>query len=593
MTDVNPATLWGRTIVSELAAGGLEHVCIAPGSRSTPLTAAFAAHEDVTVHSHLDERSAGFYALGRGRRTSEPTALVCTSGTAAANVHPAVIEADTGRVPLLVLTADRPAELADSGANQTIDQTKLYGDSVRWYAQLPEPVPNERTLASVRTTVARALGRASDTPSGPVHLNCPFAKPLDPDPTAEPIPREQLDPLLEQSRNGPYVSTTNGTVSTDSDTVDSLVDALEDADRPLFVAGPADPEALSNHATWRDPLVELAESIGAPILADPLSAVRFGPGASSPTVCGGYDAYVDALPDPDCVVRIGASPTSKRLRRALKDANCRQFVVDPAGSWREATFSATDLVVAAPSTLLPELATRVGARQASTSDGDWLGHFTDAERTVDEAVDRQRSADALASSPVEGSVLATVLERAPDPSTVFVSNSMPIRDADLFGRPREASLTVLANRGASGIDGIVSTALGAGSATDDPLTLVTGDLAFYHDSNGLLALSRCPVDATIVLVHNDGGGIFHKLPIEAHDPPFTAQFKTPHGLDFEPFGSVYGFDYVSADPETFERTYANAVSTDGTTVVAVHFDAASSHRRRETLLDTVTSRVSE
>lgn len=580
--------------MDELAAGGLDAVCLAPGSRSTPLTAAFDAHPDVTVYSHIDERAAAFFALGRSRRTGSPTALVCTSGTAAANFHPAVIEADHGRVPLVVLTADRPAELAASGANQTIDQTGLYSDSVRWFADLPEPAPEDRRLRSVRTTVARALSTSTGTPPGPVHLNCSFAKPLDPDPNAEPIDDERLESLLAQSRDGPYVRTTNGTQTADRGTIDSIATALEAAERPLLVAGPADPTVVDDSTDWQETLVDIAEAIQAPLLADPLSDVRFGSAATSATVCGGYDAYVEELPAPDCVLRIGDAPTSKTLRHTLRDASCRQFLVDPAGSWREATFTATDLVETDPRHLIDGLADRLvetdrGNDRTQNQPRDerdaWLETFVHAEQVVDEQI--AAATETLESDPVEGSVLRTVLERTPDPATVFVSNSMPIRDADLFGRPRDADLTVLANRGASGIDGIVSSALGAGRATSDPLTLVTGDLALYHDSNGLLALSRCDVEATIVVVHNDGGGIFHNLPIEAHDPPFTAQFKTPHGLDFSALAQLYDFEYDETSAAGFESTYRAARESDGTHLVAVHVDAESSHRRREDLVERI------
>jgi 2-succinyl-5-enolpyruvyl-6-hydroxy-3-cyclohexene-1-carboxylate synthase len=576
MTAPNRNTLWAETLVAELAAGGLSAVCIAPGSRSTPLTVAFAEHEDVTVFSHLDERSAAFFALGRGRRTGDPTALVCTSGTAAANFHPAVIEANQARVPLLVLTADRPPELRDSGANQTVDQETLYGDTVRWYRDLPEPEAEPRKLRRLRTDAARAMAETVGTPAGPVHLNVPFRKPLEPTAVPGDVPDDlaATDPLAAAGRDGPYVRTTTGTVSPEPDDVGRIAAALADAERPLVVAGPADPPVPAG-----DAIASLARAVGAPILADPLSGLRFGPHVEDATVLGGYDAYfgpdrVDDLPIPDVVVRFGASPTSKRLRKFLAETAPRQFLVDPAGGWREAEFVATDLVVADPTRLAADLAGAIDRRP----DRDWEGRLLELER-------RHWSLVGGTDAPVEGRVLSQVFDGAPDPSTVFVSNSMPVRDADRFGRPRSADVTVLGNRGASGIDGIVSTALGAGSATTDPLVLVTGDLAFYHDMNGLLALERCGVDATIVLIDNDGGGIFHKLPIEDFDPPFTGQFKTPHGLDFEATGDLYDLEFRRVDLDAFGSAYREAVGREGTAVLAIRTDAERSHRDRERLLE--------
>ncbi|PGF18097.1 2-succinyl-5-enolpyruvyl-6-hydroxy-3-cyclohexene-1-carboxylic-acid synthase [Natrinema sp. CBA1119] len=609
MTAPNRATLWGRVLADELAKSGLEAVCLAPGSRSTPLTVAVAEHSEIDVYSHLDERAAAYFALGRARRTGEPTALVCTSGTAAANFHPAVMEADRARVPLLVLTADRPPELRDSGANQTVDQVKLYGDAVRWDAELPAPEADERKGRSLRTTAARALAETSGVEPGPVHLNCPFRKPLEPIDVPGDVPESFTETLAGRGRDGPFVETTGGTRALADDDHRRLLDALEAADRPLFVAGPADPAALADLEPAA--VTELADRLGAPILADPLSGLRFGPHVGSAggensegsrSIYGGYDAYVDELPSPDAVLRFGASPTSKPLRHWLRDADARQFLIDPAGAWREATFTATDLLAADPGAVIDGLLEAIAENEraegehtdsttSATVDRDWRTRFDAAERRHWEVRDGALTAGALESEPFEGAILAAVFSNAPDPATVFVSNSMPIRDADRFGRPRAADLTVLGNRGASGIDGITSTALGAGSATDDPLVLVTGDLAFYHDSNGLLAVDRCDVDATIVLLDNDGGGIFHKLPIEEFDPPFTQQFKTPHGLEFDALGETYGLEFERVAPADFAAAYRRSLEAAGTQVLAIEFDSETNHRRRDALEERVTEGV--
>jgi 2-succinyl-5-enolpyruvyl-6-hydroxy-3-cyclohexene-1-carboxylate synthase len=315
------------------------------------------------------------------------------------------------------------------------------------------------------------------------------------------------------------------------------------------------------------------------VLADPLSNCRFGPHVQSVPICGGYDGYLgtDAVtewPDPDVVLRFGASPTSKPLRQYLADTDCRQFVVEPSGRWTEANFTATDLLVADHD----RTATAIAQRVSGPGDPTWTERFERAERTHWATV-----ADGVAERYWEGGVLADVTRLASDPTTLFVSNSMPVRDLDRFGRPRTADLTVLGNRGASGIDGITSTALGAGSATEDPLVLVTGDLAYYHDMNGLLALGRCAVDATIVLVDNDGGGIFHMLPIAEHDT-FEDQFKTPHGLDFEPTGELYGLEFDRfTDRAAFTKAFEASVGSTGTQVLAVEFDAGRSHARRDEL----------
>jgi 2-succinyl-5-enolpyruvyl-6-hydroxy-3-cyclohexene-1-carboxylate synthase len=390
-----------------------------------------------------------------------------------------------------------------------------------------------------------------------------------------------LDPVAASGREDPYVKTTQGAPELDDRELQTLVEALT-ADRGLIVAGPADPPGLDAEA-----FAALSHATGFPIVADPLSGLRFGGHVRTVPVLGGYDGYLDPAvtdewPDPEVVLRVGATPTSKPLRKYLARTNARQFVVDPAGEWREAEFAATDLVVADPSRLAARLSRLVRGR----GDAEWRGLFERAERVHWDALD---DADEF----FEGRVLADVADVAPEPSTIFVSNSMPVRDLDRFARPSTAARTVLGNRGASGIDGIISTALGAGSATTDDLTLVTGDLAYYHDMNGLLALRRCGVEATVVLVNNDGGGIFHMLPIEEYDPPFSTQFKTPHGLDFAPTADLYGFDYARAETrDEFREAYEAATRNEGSHVVEVKTDAESSHRRREALRERVVSTLS-
>jgi len=566
----NVNTLWGRVLVDELAKAGVDGACVAPGSRSTPLTVAVAEHDDVRTFSHLDERSAAFFALGRARRSGRVTPLVCTSGTAVANFHPAVVEADEGGVPLLLLTADRPPELDDSGANQTVDQERIYGDAVRSYRTLPEPELADRKLRSLRTAIDRAVATAG-TERGPVHLNVPFRKPLPPTVETDAVPEDVAErfPLAVEGRDGPFVEVDPGERTLPADRVDALAASIERADRPLVVAGPSDDLDASSVAG-------LARAAGAPLFADPLSGLRFGPHVDEDgvTVCGGYDSYVEAVATgPDLVLRVGASPTSKTLRHRLRDTDCRQVVVTPEG-WPEAEFTATDLVLADPSRLAAALAERV-----DRAAGEWTRRMAALEESYWDVVDVEEH--------WEGGIVADAVALAPDPATLFVSNSMPVRDLDRFGAPRAADITALGNRGASGIDGIISTALGAGSATTDPLVLVTGDLAYYHDMNGLLALGRCGVDATIVLVNNDGGGIFHLLPIADHGT-FEEQFLTPHGLDFAPTADLHDLSFTRVDDrESFRERYRDSLASAGTQVLEVRVDGESSHRFREQLHERV------
>ena len=578
--------LWGDIVADELAKAGIETAVLCPGSRSTPLTVAFAGHPDIEAVSQLDERSAAFFALGYAKRTGRPAPLLCTSGTALANFHPAVVEADSARVPMVLLTADRPPELADSGANQTIDQERFYGDSVRAYRKLPEPEAADRKLRSLRTALCRAVGTATGTEPGPVHLDVPFRKPLESTADAGSVPAGVPDGTLPAGfaaadrpatagRSGPFVDVLRGTAGISTADRGRIAEAIEAADGGVIVCGPTDrgdpaPEALC----------ALVEATGFPVAADPLSGHRFGSHVGDATL-GGYDGYLPAVDtSPDVVVRFGASPTSKALGHYLRDSEARQFVVDPAGGWREATFTATDLVVADGTRVATDLAAAV-----DRDPGEYARRLADAEADYWSFVS--------GSEPPEGAVLADAVELAPDPATLFVSNSMPVRDLDRFARPRSADLTVLGNRGASGIDGIVSTALGAGRGTDDPLVLVTGDLALYHDMNGLLAVSRAGVDATIVCLNNDGGGIFHLLPIEDHDA-FEEWFRTPHGLDFEHSADLYDLAFARTDDrERFRELYAESVGSGGTDVIEFRTDSQQNHDDRRELGARVAARIGD
>jgi 2-succinyl-5-enolpyruvyl-6-hydroxy-3-cyclohexene-1-carboxylate synthase len=611
----NRNTLWGRVVVQEFVRSGVRDVCLTPGSRCTPLTNAFAEHPEVRTFTHIDERSSAFFALGRAKATGRPTPLVCTSGTALANYHPAVMEAANARVPMLLLTADRPRVLQDSGANQTVDQEKLYGDAVRAYRTLPEPKAEDRTVRALRTAVSRAVATSTRDagPPGPVHLNVPFEKPLEPTPVPGDVPEDWADDALAATGRDdgrPYVETTAGRPDLTAADRARVVEAVEAADRGLIVTGPADAPTPD-----RDALLGLARATGFPVLADPLSELRFGDqvAAEGVLVCGGYDSFLDApafdpgggadateegtgggesVPAPDLVLRFGASPTSKTLRQYLREATrtagTRQFVVDPAGGWREASFVASDAVVADPT----RLAASVSGRVESRADPAWRERFAAAEAAHWETV---AAAPADSEQPHEGAILGAVAERTPAPATLFVSNSMPVRDLDRFGAPRAADLRVLGNRGASGIDGITSSALGAGAGDDDPLVLVTGDLACYHDSNGLLALPRNGLDATIVVINNDGGGIFHVLPIESHES-FTEFFRTPLGLDLSNLAELYGYDFGRVHAEhdgldAFADLFDAAVGSPGGHIVEVVIDGAAAHRTREAVHERVCDAV--
>ncbi len=554
--------------VDELARAGVHHVCACPGSRSTPLAIKLAHQPSIKLWMHLDERSAAYFGLGLARASRQAVALLATSGTAATNFLPAIVEAFYGRVPLVVLTADRPHELRDVGAAQTIDQVRLYGAHVKWFVDLPEPEPGLHPdhVRMVRTVAARAVGTAQAEPAGPVHLNWPLREPLVPEASAAEAP------AVWGARSGgrPYVAVSSGRLAPGADLVTTLFEDLAAGQRGLIVCGPQDDPELP------EALARLARGLGFPILADPLSGLRRGVHDRS-LVIDAYDAFLrDArtteLLEPQVVLRFGAPPTSQAVLLYLqRNASARQIVVDPGG-WREPTGLASDLLHVDSRLLCVALAARSAAPEATTPwVRCWLETNALARRSID---DHLQGLDEL----FEGKLFAAGQLPAllPAGSVLYVGNSMPVRDLDTFLPAAAASLRCLSNRGANGIDGVVSSALGASAAGVGPVALVIGDVSFYHDLNGLLAARQHGLNVLVVLVNNDGGGIFSFLPqARSLADDFETLFGTPHGLDFRPFVEGYGGRFVRvADWPGLRTAVTEGLARGGLQVVEVPTDRA-------------------
>jgi len=567
MTPANRNLLWTETFVSALVAQGLRDVCLAPGSRSTPLVFAFAQQSGLRLHIHSDERSAAYFALGLARASQRPVALVCTSGTAAANFFPAIVEANYSEVPLLVLTADRPAEARESGANQTIDQVKLYGDHVRWFvdvAPAEEDAP-PLLLRYLQTLAARAWLSAQAPLPGPVHLNFPFRKPLEPTPAAgrtteQTLPPRKIIPTLGVPRFAP-----------DPETVEALSQRLLTTRRGLIVCGPHCPPG-----DFAALVTRLAGMMRYPLLADALSGVRFGPHTDE-HVLGLYDLYLPHadVPRPDLILRFGDVPTSSLLGDYLESlADVPQIAITATGRWRDDRFVVNEMIWADPlaicRALLERLAPAVAGREADSLER-WIRL---------EMASRRRVAAIRREEAFEAGILLDVVDQLAEGSTLYVANSLPVRHLDQFVPPQKKALHILANRGASGIDGTLSSALGAAVARPG-LVFVSGDTSFYHDMNGLLALRREPIRATIVVINNNGGGIFHRLPVAQFDPPFQQAFLAPHGLTFEHAAALYGLKYAHVTRQQLPAALQTALSTETSTLIEVPSDAAAFEKLRK------------
>ena len=543
----NPTYAYICAFVDELQRAGIRNVVICPGSRSTPLALACAAQPGLHTWMHVDERSAAFFALGMAKRSGQPVALLCTSGTAAANFFPAIAEAHLTHVPLLVLTSDRPHELRENGAPQTIDQTHLYGSHVKWFVDVALPEATNSALRYIRTLADRATALVQALPAGPVHLNFPLREPLTPAPiVGQPLPPlDSRDTLawLGRPNNAPYVTVHNTEQSKpDSATLAHLFGLINKAKHILIIVGPQEDKALVV------PLIHVAQLLGCPILADPLSQLRSVGASWQSHVLTSYDAFmrIDAFAEtmqPDLVLRFGAMPTAKPVLTYLKRfPSCPLIVIDGTESWQEPTQLASELLHADPVALCMALIASLRGETEDTidwspTDNSWLAIWQQAEKHTRDALQATiQDFDAM----FEGRVFTELAQLLPKDALLYVGNSMPVRDLDTFFWGSNNPLRIMGNRGANGIDGIVSSALGASAVNNGPNVLVLGDLSFFHDMNGLLAAKLHKLDLTIIVINNDGGGIFSFLPQADYPEHFEQLFGTPIGLDFSHTASLYG-----------------------------------------------------
>jgi 2-succinyl-5-enolpyruvyl-6-hydroxy-3-cyclohexene-1-carboxylate synthase len=496
--------------VDELVRCGVSDACTSPGSRSTPLVLALARHPGLRAHSHIDERASAFFALGLAKASGRAVAIACTSGTAAANFAPAVIEASEAGVPLIVLTADRPPELRETGAGQTIDQIKLYGGAVRWFFEVGNHDLSDDRVAWMRALGCRAHAAATGARPGPVHLNWPLREPL--------VPSTAVSAPGGRAGGRPWVS-----IATASKPQTRLADHIAAPARGIVVAGRSD-------AGLAPAVPELARAAGYPLLAEPLSGARTGEAAIA-----NYDALLRdpafaAAHAPEVVIRVGDLPTSKTLRvwlAGLRDA--RQITVDPSGGPWQDPASVVELVLAAdPDTLAPPPAARA----------DWLASWREADAIATDAV-----ASTLGEELSEPNVARTLGESLPAEATLFVAASMPVRDLEWFWPVREDAPRVLSNRGANGIDGTLSSALGVATAGGGPVVALIGDVAFAHDLSGLLAAVRLDLELTVVVINNEGAAVFDYLPIAAERDVYERHIATAPGLELERAAALYGLRY--------------------------------------------------
>ncbi len=571
-----------RAFVEALVAAGVREAVVCPGSRSTPLALALRAATGIRVRVLYDERAAGFFALGMARTARRPVVLLATSGTAVVEFGPAVAEAQLSRVPLVLLTADRPAELRDRGAPQAMDQTHLYGRTAKWFTELPLFDDDPATLAHWRWVAGRAVAVAAAGPAGPVQVNVPFREPL--------LPDGPLDAPAGDAPPAPFVTVTSGRRMLDSAALEQLAGRLASARRGLILAGPDDDPALP------PALARLARATGFPIIADSLSGLRTGPHDRG-LVVGRADQLVRPGPwidghEPDLVVRTGAMPTSKPIVELLARVRPELLILDGDAGWREAALVPATFVHADPAATADALARALGTAPSPTAAG-WTADWLAADRAAGDAMDSWLAA---LDEPFEGLPFAVLAEVLPDGAVLWASNSMPVRDLDGWLPSTDRALTIHSNRGANGIDGVISTALGSAAVGSAPVALVVGDIAFLHDLNALVAARLHGLSATIVLVNNDGGGIFSFLPqaqpaaaLAGSGLPehYEELFGTPHGIDVGPIVTALGGEHRIVGHADLAPAVTDSLARPGVQVLELRTDRGRNvelHREASTIV---------
>ncbi len=570
MATINTDMTVVIAFLESLFQSGVHNVCISPGSRSTPITIAAARHGKIRVWTLLDERSAGFFALGMARILHEPVALVCTSGTATGNYLPAVMEAYKTHVPLLIITADRPPELLGVGSNQTVEQTNLYGHHVKHFITMPVPDGDPTLINHATATAARITSIALTLSQGPVHVNWPLREPL--------LPPTDID----LSIHAPVMYRQVRTIANDQ--ADFFSQLFSTTVKGLIVCGPLDDheDAASIRA--------LATKLGYPLLADPLSQQR-SLGTESSLVIDMYDLLLRGAFStnqeererllsplkPDLIIRFSHTPTSKALGQYMSSlSSVRHIIIDPSDqSWEDPYFLATDVVQADNQSFCDSIGARLVVRETT----DWAKRWQNVNATLVKAQEQARQqTDGL----FEGSIVEVLANTLVDDSILFIGNSMPIRDIDSFFVQTPRKIMLLANRGVSGIDGVVSTAVGVAAASPlQSVVLLIGDLSFYHDLNGLLATKLHNVSLTIVLINNDGGGIFSMLP-SASQKDVTPYFATPHGLDFAFVSQMYGATWHDiVDLSAFREALQEAMGMSGLHMLQLRSDRELNARLHE------------
>jgi len=574
---INRNFLWTEIFVKQLEILGVKHACISPGSRNTPLILAISSSKKIKSYLIIDERSSAFFALGLAKRTQIPVVVVCTSGTAAVELHPAIVEAYQQRVPLIICTADRPPELQNVGANQAINQNELYHNHIRWFCNPGLPELSPRKLNSIRNIAIKSFIISAFKDRGPVHINFPFRKPFEKNSFTDDFdnkfyPEFQSKEVVLKRSSIKRNSKLDRSVS-----FDDILESINKSQRGILIAGPE-----SFNEQNKISLTKLSATLGYPIFADSLSGLRFG-NINSNNLITNYDALLRSENflssfNPELILHFGRTVTSKGLEIFFEKTNAVKYLINEFGDCFDPAKKTKSVFAMNPGSFCCQLQSKLPENKLNRINKNWIEYIKAADKAAGLLKNKIIS---NSSFPNECKVAEVVLRSIEANSSLMLSNSMPIRDFDYFTAVSKSNFNIFFNRGASGIDGITSTALGIASTNKKPVILITGDLAFYYDLNSLLISVQNKISLIVILVNNSGGGIFEVLPIAKYRNVFEKYFRSKHNLNFGKIVTSFHCKHTTIKSWTHLQTeIKNAIKIKGLTVLEIKTDAKMSLKLR-------------
>ncbi|MCF7954452.1 MAG: 2-succinyl-5-enolpyruvyl-6-hydroxy-3-cyclohexene-1-carboxylic-acid synthase [Phycisphaerae bacterium] len=573
MVQENLNTFWANLIVEELIRCGVDYFCISPGSRSAPLTAAVARNKSAKSIICYDERNTAFHALGYARATGKPAAIITTSGTACANLYPAIIEASNDNIPMIILTADRPPELIETSANQTINQPNMFGAYTRWQFDLPCPdenIPPEMLLSTIDQSVFRS--RYSNP--GPVHINCRYRKPLEPTDTQ--TPRDYTKNIKNWINSAaPFTKYEYPEVVANSESLDSLAKDIAKTERGLIIVGKLE----SN--SQRKAVMAIINMLGWPVYSDITSGLRMTDCTTN--IIRYFDQQLlsdefNKKAAPSLVLHIGGRKTSKRVDEFLdQNRPGKYIIINNTPQRQDPIHAVTDYLKGDITDTCESLLDRIHLNE----EGDYAGFYIRKGIHADVIIERSIESTKKLNEPFIARQLSKII---PDNTSLVLSSSMPIRDVDLYSVSGRIGITVTANRGVSGIDGVISTASGFAAGKKLLTTLLIGDMAFIHDINALAVLKTLDVPVIVVVINNRGGGIFHFLSISQAEDIFEDYFAVPHDHKFKGACETFCIDYCNPQNKTsFTKAYKDAVDKSVSAVIEVNTDRKENLKLRRNI----------